>query len=485
MANYSVVFATTEASPLDDYEYTDSTEAEGTDAQEAGVELPLGIWTFAPFLIFELVAVVTCNLILMALVIKARKVNNNTNIYLFSLSLSSLLESINLFTLVITIFARRWILGRELCYVNDFIFRIGVFPIFPINALVSRDRFKAIKDPLNYWKVSTKKTYMLNVLVWTMSILVSIISLIWYAVRTPLPNTQLLGVECYFALHLIEADFAVSLVEILVISVFNGLWLISLSAYTMWHYVLVLKELHKLAKLRSQFCVFSDSNILKVNKQDKPLHCTAEERAAKSLALMFLFEFFCSFTSLIILCVLSLMSLVSNGNEANSSRSAAIVLLLSIYFLPGINPLILAVSNKRFRKRIKGLLKCELTPEDEGTYDYYRHLDETDLNIQLGQLQSVQEATTDGGSTKRRRSLFVNKRKNSQVSGKVKSTSSNTQKKEDAKEEEVKAMIVMKRNPSVTSIAAVDVRIRESISTSVAGDSEGVSDTLYAWKDGI
>ena len=470
MENTSISFATT-GSSIDALHNSTATD-QGTDTSTT-VELPFGIEAFAPILMFELITVVTCNLVLMALVIKARKVNNNTNIYLFSLSLSSLLQSINLFCLMITVFARQWAFGREFCYINDFIFRLSFFPTLPIHALVSRERYKVTKDPLKYSKASTKKAYTLNIIVWTISSVLSLASLVWYAVRTPLSNTQqLLGVECFFALHLIEAEHAISLVEIVVISLLNGLWLISLSVFTMWHYIMVLRELHRLTKLRSQARILSDSNILKINQHDKPLHCTAEERAAKSLALMFLFEFVCSFTSLIILSVLSLMSLISNKD----SSEATIILLLSLYMLPGINPLILFISNKRFRKRIKGLLKCELTPEFEETNDHYHHLDETDT------VHLPSAGASGAHTTRRRRSLFViNKSKNEGNQAKVESSNATKEADHDASEAVTTILkVVSQRNASIATIGAVDVRIKECAAShdKEAANSANVSDIL-------
>ena len=451
MDNTSISFATTRSSF--DALYNSTATDQGLDASTT-IELPFGIETFAPILMLELITVVTCNLVLMALVIKARKVNNNTNIYLFSLSFSSLLQSINLLCLMITVVARQWIFGREFCYINDFIFRLSFFPILPFHALVSRERYKVIKDPLKYSKASTKKAYIWNIIVWTVSSVLSLTSLIWYAVRTPLSNTQqLLGIECFFALHLIEAQHTISLVEILVISLLNGLWLISFSVFTMWHYVMVLRELHRLTKLRSQARILSDSNILKINQHDKPLHCTAEERAAKSLARMFLFEFVCSFASLIILSVLSLMSLISNED----SSEAAIVLLLSIYMLPGINPLILSISNKRFRKRIKGLLKCELTPEFEETNDRYHHLDETDT------VHLPSTGASGAHNTRRRRSLFIiNKTNNEGNQARAELSNATVEADHDASEDVTTIRkVVSQRNASIATIGAVDVKIKE------------------------
>ena len=435
-------------------------------------ELPFGIEAFAPFLLLELIIVVTCNLVLMALVIKARKVNNNTNIYLFSLSICGLLQGINLFTLMVVVFARHWVFGRGMCYVNDFLLRLTFFPVLLTHALVSRDRYKAIKDPLNYWKVSTKKTYILNITVWTISTILALGSVIWYVVRTPIPDGPLYGLECFYGLDLIQGGFTVSLIEILAILVCTVLWIVSLSIFTLWHYIHVLKELHTLAKLRSQFRVLSNSSILKVNGRDKPLHCTAEERAAKSLALMFLFQFICSL-SLLAISILNVTILTSNANM-RSHLLPLIVPLLSIYILPSINPVILALSNKRFRKRVKGLLKCELKPELEESNDY-GHLDEADSM----RFPSVNVS----GINKRTRSIFMHKSKSSTRQHKPE-TSNNNQKTESCRENEVAAAAHRSRNASVSTVDAnhVQIEVRSDKDAHIKDDGPS-TDILEAWRE--
>ncbi len=488
MENTSISFTTTGPSSSNfDFNDTLSYNSTVTDSDASTTaKLPFGIEALAPILVLELITVVTCNLVLMALVIKARKVNNNTNIYLFSLSLSSLLYSVNLFSLVTTVFARQWILGREFCYINGFIFHLSYFPVLPIHALISRERYKVIKDPLKYSKASTKKAYISNVIVWGISSIISLATLMWYSVQSPLSSRQhLLGIECFLAIHLIKTEHTISLVEILVVSVFLGMWLISFSVFTVSHYVMVLRELHRLAKLRSQARILSNSIILKINQYDKPLHYTAEERAAKSLALMFLFEFVCSFTSLVILSVLGLVSLISNEDPS----ATAIVVLLSISILPGINPLILFISNKRFRKRIKGLLKCELTPEFEESMDRYHHLDEADM----ASLPSTgHEVASDAHTTRRRRSLFIlhkSKLKSNALGNQLQLQASracdaelsnathgqdrDTSDDHDDGTDTLKEALAQdqSRNVSIASVGAVDVKINECC---VSQDKKGV-----------
>ena len=453
-----------------------STQCEDTTSTHPPIiELPFGVEAFAPVLLLEFITVVVCNLILMALIIKARKVNNNTNTYLFSLSISGLLESINLFSLTVTVFTRRWVFGRELCYINDLLFRLTYFPILLTHALVSRDRYKAIKDPLNYWKVSTKKTYILNIGVWIVSAILALGSVIWYVVRTPLSKGRLTGLECFYGLDLFQGEFMVSFIEVTAISVFNILWMTFLSVFTVWHYFLVLRELHTLTKLRSQFRVLSNSSILKVNGRDKPLHCTAEERAAKSLALMFLFQFICSFISLSIITILGVLMLMSKYDSKKGTFSPIIILALIIYTLPGINPVVLALSNKRFRKRIKGLLKCELKPENEESHDNYGHLNETD-DMQF-------PSTGMYGFSKRQSLIFLHKTNINSSSSQSHMTEQSGSKQDEnmMQSENNLGDNLKKRSASVATIRAVDVRIE--VHRNTLSDNRSPPSIMNAWKD--
>lgn len=471
MANSSSAFTTTATQMM----VENITEHGGIESttHPPMVELPFGIEAVAPIILLEFVTVVVCNLILMALVIKARKVNNNTNIYLFSLSVCGLLESINLLSLTVAVFARKWVFGRELCYINDFILRLTYFPVLLTHALVSRDRYKAIKDPLNYWKVSTKRTYILNAFVWIVSGILALSSVIWFIIRTPLPKGPLTGLECFLGLDLLQGGFTVSLIEIISILVFNKVWMVFLSVFTVWHYFLVLRELHMLTKLRSQFRVLSNSSILKVNGRDKPLHCTAEERAAKSLALMFLLEFVCSLTSLSIILILSILMLTSKYESHKNAFTVVIILSLCTYMLPGINPVVLALSNKRFRKRVKGLLKCELKPELEESHDY-GHLNETD-EMQL-------PSTGLTGFSKRQSIIFTRKTNVEPTNNQQCTLDSGVDEDELATNEEISAAHLKKRNISVATIAAVDVTI-EVHTNMCCNDKRSPSDILNTWKD--
>jgi len=70
-----------------------------------GSEIPVGTKAFAPFILLEILVAFASNTILTALIIKARRVQNNTNIYLFSLSTAGLMEGL------VTVIAGKWVLG--------------------------------------------------------------------------------------------------------------------------------------------------------------------------------------------------------------------------------------------------------------------------------------------------------------------------------------------------------------------------------------
>ena len=91
--------------------------------EAAPVLLPIGAVAFAPFLLLELVAAIVSNAILLALVILAciKKLNNNINIYLFSLAIGGLMGAFEIFCLLSLVVARRWVFGFILCNISDFV----------------------------------------------------------------------------------------------------------------------------------------------------------------------------------------------------------------------------------------------------------------------------------------------------------------------------------------------------------------------------
>lgn len=121
-----------------------------------GSEIPVGTKAFAPFILLELLVAFASNIILTALIIKAQRVQNNTNIYLFSLSIAGLMEGLVLFVLLVTVIAGKWVLGRDLCIINQFLMYILLVLILLTHLATSRDRYTTVRDPIN-WQSRVKQ----------------------------------------------------------------------------------------------------------------------------------------------------------------------------------------------------------------------------------------------------------------------------------------------------------------------------------------
>ena len=132
---------------------TNDTFGLGNSTEELADDLlPIGAVAFAPILLLELVAAVVSNTILLALVILAcvHKLNNNINIYLFSLAIGGLIGAFNIFSLLVLVVARRWILGLAVCNMSRFVVIVYDFFFLFIYLIIGQDKLKAVKDPLTF-----------------------------------------------------------------------------------------------------------------------------------------------------------------------------------------------------------------------------------------------------------------------------------------------------------------------------------------------
>ena len=138
-----------------------------TGNDSAPLLLPIGAVAFAPFLLLELVAAIVSNAILLALVILAciKKLNNNINIYLFSLAIGGLMGAFNIFCVLILVIARRWILDFAVCNINYYLLNIYNIFFILIYLLISRDKLKGVKDPLR-GRPTNKRAYITSALIW-------------------------------------------------------------------------------------------------------------------------------------------------------------------------------------------------------------------------------------------------------------------------------------------------------------------------------
>ena len=321
--------------------------------------LVLEIIVFTPFVLAILLVAIVSNLILLALIFKTSKVNSNTNIYLFSIGLIGLIGCFNTFTLLVTLFARKWVLGTALCIFNNFAFRLTIPAVPLLHVVLSYDRYKAVLYPLTYWKKKRKTAILVSVFLWVVSFVIAVCSTAWSVSLIP-DYENILGPECYYAvntLHNHDISDAVSL-AVLVLDVFYFIAIAVCSIVSLVYYVIILRELHIVESLRTQYRMLSDSPILKVNGRDKPIQCSMEERTAKSLFVLFGFRFACLAISAVIAIIHATIEAYNFGLEEQRIQSQfEDITVLFIFLLPTIGPALLIISNKRYRKHVRGLFQ--------------------------------------------------------------------------------------------------------------------------------
>ena len=163
--------------------------------------LVVEIMVFTPLVLAILLVALVSNSILLALIFKTSKVNSNTNIYLFSIGLIGLIGCFNTFTLLVTLFARRWVLGTALCIFNDFTFRITIPAVPLLHVVLSYDRYKAVLYPLTYWKKKRKTAILVSVFLWVFSFVIAVCGTAWSTSVSLIPDYEnILGPECIMAL---------------------------------------------------------------------------------------------------------------------------------------------------------------------------------------------------------------------------------------------------------------------------------------------
>lgn len=328
-----------------------SGELEGnssTSAHDFGIQT--AAVAFAPFFLIELLVAVVSNIILLVLIARARKVINSTNVYLLSLAIKGLIESVVVFNILVTVLARRWIFGPVYCAVSA----VSVVTISLVSVLIhlalSRDRYKAVKNPLKK-KRSLKSSFIVTALVWG-TVLTFLIVSTAVTYSPPSPGVNSTNLVCFGNPEDREALKGILSAIILL------LVLTAISVVTLAHYIWIIKELRQVEKLRAQFSI-QNGPVLRVNGRDKPLHCTTEERKVRSLIAAYAFELACKLP----VYALSLIENVAKALGSSYVANTELVVLLFLFMLPSTMPLVLMVTNKRFRRRMTGILRGKLDPE--------------------------------------------------------------------------------------------------------------------------
>ena len=141
---------------------------------------------------------------------------------------------------------------------------------------------------------------------------------------------------------------------------------------TFANFILISIELQTLKKLRLYFMKSNESGtnikVIKINGRDKPLYCTGEERAAKSLTL----AYFIQLVIILISCGMIYLQIIRNftlppKNTDGPNFQFYFIVNLIVQLFSCINPIFLILSNRRLRLQVKELFMCTLSPEVEAS----------------------------------------------------------------------------------------------------------------------
>ena len=343
-----------------------------TTINESTLMLPIGAVAFAPFLLLELTAAVVSNSILLALVILAcaKKLNNNINIYLFSFAIGGLIGAFNIFCLLALVVARRWIFGLVMCSINwygNFVYNTFFLGIYLV---ISRDKLKGVKDPF-HGRPTNKRAYVTSVLIWIASLSIALASLIW-AISDWIQTQNVFVERGNFICFGLSSQRVNERIRFILLSLYViGFWIISsmIITFTFSNFVRILLELRALKKLRLRFAKESRTRkVVRIDRRDKPLFVTGEERTAKSLTLVYFIQFSCVFVGYGMTYIQIIRNFIlPTENSDGPDFQIYFVVLLIVQFFPCINPIFLILSNKRLRIHVKGLFKCTLNPEMEAS----------------------------------------------------------------------------------------------------------------------
>ena len=323
--------------------------------------LLIGVVAFAPFLFLEFLAAIVSNAILLALVILAcvHKQNNNINIYLFSLSITGFMGAISIFCLFTLIVARRWVLGSAMCILNWFLVYTTNLLYLLLYLIVSRDKYKVVRGSF-LSRPSKKRAYILSAVVWIVSV-VSVLSGLWQVeseLVNPLDNEHFV---CYqLTQEIPKNSFVFRTISL------GGFWLIStiIIGVSFFTFVRILLQLRSLKNIRMRYSEQIQTNkIVRIDGRYRPLYASGEEGTARSLAFIYFIHFFTISVSYALGYANVLRNYILSGEEhRNQNFQIYFTVILMVLLFPTTNPVYLILSNKRLRKRVKGLFKCELNP---------------------------------------------------------------------------------------------------------------------------
>ena len=317
-------------------------------------QFPAIVRIFTPFLMVELLVGLVSNILLLTLLVKARRFQNNVNIYLCSMAVNNLLCLFPLSTSLVLSVTKQWVLGQTMCTLNQAIVFMSVVPNLMLHVFISRERYRAVLHFFD-WKPYSRRTHLELGVMWTVAVVMGVLGV--------LQGSQIIGetddiISCYIPSRLnTEKQFlSVQIIGLILGSIFGPGSLL----YCIVHYIYIFRQLRIIRKVHNSNGIMPPV----INRIEIPIQWESEVRALKSMATVFIMAVVPYIYAVsIVYAVVESIALIQQKKLSDVDSPLSLIFRLWFYFLPTSSPMVIFAVNKRFRVRIKELFKWQLNPE--------------------------------------------------------------------------------------------------------------------------
>ena len=326
------------------------------ETNHSNVSFPSLAVIYTPIFLVQLLVGLVSNLLLLTLLVKATSVKNNINVYLCSMAANNLLSLFLLLTLVVSTVTKQWVLGQTVCTINQVILYMVSMPNLLLPVFTSRERYRAVLHFME-WKPLTRRTYLEVAVVWICAIGGGMVGL--------LQGGQIFGetnnvISCYAPNGWLKKSLLPLYIVGLVVACIASTAALLFSAV---HYVYIFRVLYKAKRNHA----YGNTQPLRSIYQDVPIQWKSELRALNSMACVFIMTAVPFIVSCLYGIVVASVAIAKNTTFAEVNEPLVHLFCLFFYLVPTASPMVIIVVNKRFRMRIKDLLRWQLKPDNDTT----------------------------------------------------------------------------------------------------------------------
>lgn len=328
-------------------------------------ELPPTTSAFLLPFLAELVAGIASNAILLVLLVKTRKVPNNTNIFLASMACANVLAFVPTTLMMVATIKRGLLLNEGACLTAQLIVTIIQFPNILSHVFISHDRYNAVLRFCE-WTPFERRTYFHVFFVWLLALVGGGAGAFFYS--TNRNETMVPAVFCQLPyLHGAYNQQSLYSDAWITILVLSGLTQLAAAVFSILNYYYVLrkflmvKDLYKLVTS----AVVQRNRPPTFDNIDAEIQWKSEVKTTKAMCFVFIvnlagfLSYYVCYTSILI------KSFVAEQWSFDEVYDPVIlVAAVMLYVLPGsVNPVALLITSSEFRKKILELLKLKARPD--------------------------------------------------------------------------------------------------------------------------